>query len=113
MENKPNLPPHLQERLEQTFEKQWQYQQGAVFLKEDLIHAFRRNVAEFFYRKAYQQAYSVLMQELGPVVELVNGGYEQMQYMNPNVQKAAYNKGVLDVCRRISKHLKERILNGN
>ena len=110
MENKPNLPPHLRERLEQTFEKQWQYQQGAIFLKEDLIHAFRRNVAEFFYRKAYQQAYSDLMQELGPVVEALKS-IQHTKTFGDNVYPAA--EMMKSEAEEALKNLKERILHGN
>lgn len=97
-----NLPPHLQEKMDEFYttmdQMLWPQDSPAnMRLRE------RQRVAN--------EMYSLILQELEPVVELVNGGYEQMQYMNPNVKEAAYNKGVLDVCRRISKHLREGILN--
>jgi len=36
------------------FLKIWEYQQGALFLKEDEIYALRQNLANFFYDRGYE-----------------------------------------------------------
>jgi hypothetical protein len=36
------------------FDKLWEHQQGAVFLKQDEIYAHRKNLAEFFFRMGYE-----------------------------------------------------------
>lgn len=38
------------------FEKHWEHQQGAVFLKKDEIYALRKNLAEYFYRMGFQDS---------------------------------------------------------
>lgn len=41
---------------ENDFEKVWELQQGALFLKQDQIYALKKNLAEYFYRKGYEQS---------------------------------------------------------
>ena len=38
------------------FEKHWEHQQGAAFLKKDEIYALRKNLAEYFYRMGLQDS---------------------------------------------------------
>ena len=38
-----------------TFEELWNYQQGAVFLKQDEIYALRKDLARYFYEQGYKQ----------------------------------------------------------
>ena len=47
----------LKEKLtrKNDFEKEWEYQQGALFLKKDQIYDLRKNLAEYFYRKGHSQ----------------------------------------------------------
>ena len=124
MQTTTNLPPHLQEKINQFFEKEWQYQQGAVFLKRDEIYAHRKELAQYFYSKAYEQAYSDIMQELGPVVSALGlyanwanwnanetftkSDYEEIEFHgNPNFKLKIGGR----LSREALKHLKERILN--
>lgn len=42
------------DKAREEFEHVWHYQQGALFLKRDQIYDLRKNLAEFFFREAYQ-----------------------------------------------------------
>ena len=110
MENKsPNLPPHLQEKLDDKAEE-FEYKTN---VGRDCYNCngYSIGLTEGF-KAGYQQAYSDLMKELGPVVEAL----ESVLKLNPrqddygDFYEPAHVIPVKAKALGSIKHLKERIL---
>jgi regulator of replication initiation timing len=46
------------------FENLWEYQQGALFLKQDMIYSLRKELAEYFYGEGFKKACDIKSKEL-------------------------------------------------
>lgn len=105
----PNLPPHLQEKMKKAREFHLYTKECTCDVNEfecayqDLKHDFNAG---------YRQAYSDIMQELGPVVEALTELARPL--MDTSITTVGqYDSYVCEEAEQVLKHLKERILNGN
>ena len=110
----PNLPPHLQESIEEKFRIKWfsgsewhHNSQTAISISR---HSREYNLELRGYLSGYQQAYSDLMQELVPVVEALTELTKPLKDTSITTV-GQYDSYVCEEAEQVLKHLKERILN--
>ncbi len=74
-------------KIDDKFLKVWDYQQGAVFLKQDEIYAHRQNLAEFFYREGYKESLGTT-EQLKVEIALLNSMYMTITERNEKYKEA-------------------------